>query len=63
MWTKAEHRGLVILERTDKTMARAISGVISIALALTTSGSETMIVPMAFMALGLWLVRGYVKWE
>lgn len=37
-------------------------GIISVALALTTSSSELMIVPTAFMALGLWLMRGLVEW-
>lgn len=37
-------------------------GIICIALALTTSSSELMIVPMAFMALGIWLIRGVIEW-
>lgn len=43
-------------------MVKAKIGMVCVALALTTSSSEMMIVPIAFMALGLWLMRGLIEW-
>lgn len=37
-------------------------GLVLIALAVSTSGSEQLLVPMALMGAGLWLVRGMVEW-
>ena len=37
-------------------------GVVFIALALSTTGVKPMLVPMAFMAIGIWLVREVIEW-
>lgn len=44
-------------------MLKVKIGVLMVALALTTAGSEKMIVPLAFMALGIWLMRGAIEWK
>ena len=37
-------------------------GWVFIALGVSTANSERIIVPLAFMAIGLWLMKGVVEW-
>lgn len=34
-----------------------------IAIAISLSGSENPLIPIAVMAAGIWLVREYIEWE
>lgn len=42
-------------------MLKESIGIMMIALGVSTADSETLIVPIALMALGMWLARGAVK--
>lgn len=45
-----------------KTMLKEKCGFVLMALGISTANSEWLIVPMAFMALGIWLMRGLIEW-
>lgn len=44
-------------------MLKEKAGIIMIALGVSTANSEDLIVPLLFMGVGLWLIRGLITWE